>query len=107
MLDDFFPKLSGAKKFSIVDSTKSFINLSLMKRASLLTTFGTMYGHFCYWRVPMGASLSSDVYQFKIDEIFEDIPQCIEIADDIVIYGYNDHDHDATLYSVLEPGSLG
>ena len=49
----------------------------------------------------MGAFLSSDVYQFKIDEIFEGIPQCVGIADDIVIYGYNDQDHDSALYSVL------
>ena len=101
-LDDILPKLTGARKFSIVDSTKSFFNLSLTKKASLLTTFGTMYGHYCYLRVPMGASLSSDVYQFKIDEIFEDIPQCVGIADDIVIFGYNDHDHDQTLYTVLD-----
>ena len=33
-LDDI-PKLSGAKKFSIVDSTKSFFNLGLTERASL------------------------------------------------------------------------
>ena len=61
-LDDILPKLAGAKKFSIMDSTKSFFNLSLTKRASLLMTFGTMYGCYCYLRVPMGASLSSDVY---------------------------------------------
>ena len=48
----------------------------------------------------MGASLSSDVYQFKIDEIFEDISQCVGIADDIVIFGYDDHDK--SLYSVLD-----
>ena len=101
-LDDILPKLSGAKKFSIVDSTKSFFNLSLMKRASLLTTFGTMYGHYCYLRIPMGTSLLPDVYQFKVDKIFEDIPQCVGIADDIVIFGYNDHDHNTTLYSVLD-----
>ena len=70
-LDDILPKLAGAKKFNIVDSTKSFFNLSLTRKASLLTTFGTIYGHYCYLRVPMGASLSSDVYQFKIDEVFE------------------------------------
>ena len=66
-LDDIFHKLVGAKKFSIVDSTKLFFNLSLTKRASLLITFGTMYGRYCYLRVPMGASLSSDVYQYKVD----------------------------------------
>ena len=102
MLDDILPKLAGAKKFSIVESTKSFFNLSLTRKASLLTTFGTMYGCYCYLRVPMGALLSSDVYQFKIDKIFEDIPQCVGIADDIVIFGYDDHDHDKTLYTVLD-----
>ena len=101
-LDDILPKLAGAKKFSIVDSTKSFFNLSLIRKASLLTTFGTMYRHYSYLSVLMGASLSSDVYQFKIDEIFEDISQCVGIADDIVIFGYDDHDHDKTLYTVLD-----
>ena len=99
-LDNILPRLAGARRFSIVDSTKSFFNLSLTRKASLLTTFGTMYGCYCYLRVPMSASLSSDVYQFKIDEIFEDISQCVGIADDIVIFGYNDHDQ--TLYTVLD-----
>ena len=50
----------------------------------------------------MGASLSSDVYQYKVDEIFEDIAQCECIADDIVIFGYNYSDHDSTLFAVLD-----
>ena len=50
----------------------------------------------------MDASLSSDIYQYKVGKIFEDIPQCVGIADDIVIFSYDDHDHDATLYSVLD-----
>ena len=66
------------------------------------STFGTMYGRYCYLRVPMGASLSSDVYQFKVDEIFQDIAQCEGIADDIIIFGHNDDDHDQTLYAVLD-----
>ena len=50
----------------------------------------------------MGASLSSDVYQYKVDKIFQKIPQCIDIADDIVIFGNGDNNHDATLNSVLD-----
>ena len=95
-LDDIFPKLAGVKKFSIVDSTKSFFNLGLTERASLLTTFGTMCGRYFYLRVPMGASLSSDIYQYKVDEIFQDTPKCVGVADDIVIFGYGDGDHDET-----------
>ena len=52
--------------------------------------------------MPKGASLSSDVYQFKVDEIFQDITQCVGIADDFMIFGYSDKDHDSTLYSVLD-----
>ena len=61
-----------------------------------------MYGWYCYLRVPMGASLSSVVYQFKVDKIFQDIPQCEGIADDIVIFGYDDSGHDQALYAVLD-----
>ena len=61
----------------MVDSAKSFFNLGLTKIASLLTTFGTMHRRYCYLMVPMG-----DVYQYKVDKIFEDIPQCVGIADD-------------------------
>ena len=99
-LDDILPKLAGAKKLSIIDSTKSFFNMSLTRKASLLATFGTMYGRYCYLRVPMGASLSSDVYQFKIDEIFEDISECVGIADNI--FGYDDHDHDETIFCIRQ-----
>ena len=83
-------------------STKSFFNLGLTERASLLTTFGNMYRRYCYLRVPMGASLSLHVYQYRVDEIFQDIPQCVGIVDDIIIFGYGDNDHDATLYSILD-----
>ena len=53
-LDDILPRLSRAKKFSIVDSTKSFFNLGLTERASLLTTFGTMYSRYCYLKSSNG-----------------------------------------------------
>ena len=49
----------------------------------------------------MGASLSSDGHQCKVDEIFQDISQCVGIADDI-IFGYGNSDHDETLHYVLD-----
>ena len=39
--------------------------------------------------MPMGASLSSHVYQYKVDGHLEDIENCVAIADDIIIYGFD------------------
>ena len=50
----------------------------------------------------MGASLSSDVYQYKVDGHLEDIQNCVAIAD--IIYGFKSDgsDHDKTVREVME-----
>ena len=46
----------------------------------------------------MGSSLSSGVYQYKVDGHLEDIENCMAITDDIIIYGFDKDgvDHDRT-----------
>ena len=45
----------------------------------------------------MGASLSSDVYQYKVDGHLEGIENCTVIADDIITYSFKEGggDHDS------------
>ena len=52
----------------------------------------------------MGALLSSDVYQYKVDSHLEGIKNCMAIADDIIIFGFRDDgkDHDVTVRQVLD-----
>ena len=52
----------------------------------------------------MGASLISDVYQYKVDSHLEGIKNCLAIADDIIIFGFRDDgkDHDITVRQVLD-----
>ena len=52
---------------------------------------------------PWGVNLSSDVYQYRIDQTFENVKQCTGIADDLIIWGFDDNgdDHDKTLREVL------
>ena len=54
--------------------------------------------------MPMGASLSSDIYQYKVDGPLEGIKNCMAIADDIIIFSFNENgvDHDKTVIEVLE-----
>ena len=50
----------------------------------------------------MGASISSDCFQYKMDHIFAQITKCFSITDDLVIYGYSGEDHDQVLFQVLD-----
>ena len=52
----------------------------------------------------MGASFNSNIYQYKVDAHLENIPNCMVIADDIIMYKYrNDSsDHDKTVRQVLD-----
>ena len=53
--------------------------------------------------MPMGASLSSDIYQYKVDGHLEGIDHCVAITDDINIYGFDNDgtDHDKTVRQVM------
>ena len=63
LVNDILHRLIGAKYFTVVDSTSSFSNHKLDQETSKLMMFSTPYGRYCYFRMLMGASLSSDVYQ--------------------------------------------
>ena len=103
LVDDILHRLNGAKYFTVVDSTSLIFNHKLDKESSKLMTFGTPFGRYRYLRMPMGASLSSDVYQYKVDDHLEHIENCVAIADDIIIFGFNPDgtDHDVTVRQVM------
>ena len=54
------------------------------------------------------ASLSSDVYQYKVDGHLEGIDHCVVIADDVIIYGFDKDgiDHDRTVRQVMEKAKV-
>ena len=60
-------------------------------------TFGTPFGRYRYLRMPMGASLSSDIYQYKVDGH-------LEHRDNITAFGFNPDgtDHDATVRQIMD-----
>ena len=52
----------------------------------------------------MGASLSSDIYQYKVDGHLEGIRNRVAITDNIIIFGFDESgiDHDKTVLEVME-----
>ena len=59
-------------------------------------------GRFQWTRLPMGSIIAQDVFQRKLDAIFLSVPGVTGIADDMIIYGKTDQEHDGNLLNFLE-----
>ena len=94
-LDDITSVLTGAKYYTLLDITHAYWSIVLDDDSSYLTTFSTPFGRYRYLRLPFGISASSDLFQMKIDEVFEGCSGMAAIVDDIVIYGSTREEHDA------------
>ena len=87
----------------IIDDSSGYHNLQLDMQSSYLTTFSCPFGRYQYKHLPFGAAPAGNMFQCKIDEIFNDRPNIFGIADNILVIGYDKDgaDHDEAVYSVL------
>ena len=104
MLNDILLKLNNVQYMSIIDASSGYHNLKLDMQSSYLTTFACLFGRYRHKQLPFGAALAGDMFQCKIDEIFNDMPNVFGIADDILVIGYDKDgtDHDEAVYKVLK-----
>ena len=103
-LNNILPKLNNVKYMSIIDASLGYHNLQLDTKSSYLTMFACPFGRYWYKHLPFGAVPAGNMFQCKIDEIFNDMPNVFGIADDILVIGYDEDgaDHDATVHKVLK-----
>ena len=102
-LNDILPKLNNMQYMSIINASSGYHNLKLDKQSSFLTTFSCPFGRYQYKHLPFRAVPAGNIFQHKIDEIFNDIPNVFGIADDILVIGYDKDgaDHDEAVNNVL------
>ena len=62
----------------------------------------TPCGVYVYNVLAMGLSLASDVFESTIRDIIKDLNGVINIADDLLVYGTDDDEHDRNLLALLE-----
>ena len=101
-LDDILPQLSKAKTISTGDATPEYRHVPLDLTSSLLMTSSTPYGKFRWLKLPFGLKIASDIFQERLDKVLALVPNTIRIADDIVIYGENEIEHDASFITLCE-----
>ena len=86
----------------IGDFNKGYWMVELDPELRKYTTMALDIGRFQWTRLPMGSIVAQDVFQRKLDAIFLSISGVTGIADDMIIYGRNDQEHDEHLVNFLE-----
>ena len=100
-MEEIAHELAGPTVYTKADALKAFLQIHLMHKASLLTTFNSHQGWLRFLWMPFGAKMSQDVFQLRMDAILEQCPGVIGIHDDMVIFGVDQEDHDANLINLL------
>ena len=52
--------------------------------------------------MPFGLVMSQDVFQQKMDQILEQCPGTIGIADDVAVFGRTEEEHDQSLHNLMQ-----
>ena len=96
-IEEIMTRFHGMTRFMIADFNKGYWMVELDPESRKYTTMALDIGRFQWTRLPMGSIVAQDVFQRKLDAIFLDIPGVTGIADDMVIYGKTDLEHDKHL----------
>jgi len=102
VIDDTLHELRQSKIFSKADLASGYWHIKLDNESSMLTTFQTCFGRFRWLRLPFGLNVSSEIFQRKLFEAFSDLEGIICIADDIIIHGKDENEHDERMNKFLE-----
>ena len=105
-IDDVLPDLADATHITLCDANSGYWQVTLSLRSSLLTTFNTPWGKFRWLRLPFGLKIASDVFQERLDRVIKPLQGTTAIADDIVIRGTSETDHDGKVLTLLETARM-
>ena len=93
---------AGAMVFPIVDMDKGYWQVVLHPDSRKYTCMALDIGRYQFKRLPMGSKVASDIFQRMLDSVYIGLPGVTGIADDMVIYGRNEEEHDRNLILFLE-----
>ena len=101
-IEEIMGKFHGMTRFIITDFNKRYWMVELDPESRKYTMMALDIGRFQWTQLPMGSIVAQDMFQRKLDAIFLSIPGVTGIADDMIIYGRADQEHDQHLINFLE-----
>ena len=100
-LEEITHELAGSTKFTKVDRSSSYYYIVLEYESSLLTTLNT-HRRFSFVCLPFRLACAQGIFQRVMDQILDRYEEVIGIADDIIIYGKDDAQHDRSLHKFMK-----
>lgn len=101
-LDDVLPQLNAARYFTLCDAKQGFLQVKLADKSTDLTTFWTPKGRYKFLRMPFGISSAPEEFQRRLADALQGLDGVSVVADDILVYGRDRHEHDSNLQQLLE-----
>ena len=101
-IEEIMGKFHGITRFTIANFNKRYWMVELDPKARKYTTMALDIGRFQWTQLPMGSIVAEDVFQRKLDAIFLSVPGVTGIADDMIIYGRSNLEHDKHVINFLE-----
>ena len=94
-IQDLLEKLQGSAFLSAIDLKHGFFNINLSKKTADLTAFSVDGKQYRYLKLPMGLSISPQIFQrIMMDILKEDLGKgLIVYLDDVLVYSSNEQDH--------------
>ena len=86
-VDENLGKLGESKIFPKLDANSWFRQIPLDEESKLLTTFVTLFGRFCFNRLPFGISSVPEIFQHTMSKILEGSEGTLCQMDDVLIHG--------------------
>lgn len=100
-VDQVLGRLDNAAVFSKLDAKSGFHQVRLSESCQELTTFITTFGRYCYHRLPFGITSALEVFQRQMSRILEGPEGCVNMVDDILVFGRDRSEDDSRLQAVL------
>ena len=96
-VDEILEKLSTGAVFSKIDLNMGYHQVELDEESRNLTTFSTSEGLYRYKRLVFGVSSAFEEFHELISSLFQNEPNIESIADDIIVFGKDEKEHNSAL----------
>ncbi|KAK3918580.1 Retrovirus-related Pol polyprotein from transposon 17.6 [Frankliniella fusca] len=101
-IEDISALLTNKKHFTVLDLTSGFWHCKLADSSSELCKFSTPFGIYQFLRLPFGLSVSPEIFQQAVNDVFGNIDDIILYFDDSLIVSDSEEKHDLIFKAIIQ-----